>query len=439
LHAYQNIDTAIRLQFQKSKQMAPSTGAIMSIIDESTQPQSPLVTLPNRNNKKIIGISTIAALAIVLLIAVLFAVQPHATKSTPPSSKSTQVTTNAQAATITFTRVTAPLQVPGIVTVASDGSGQIAAKQESATLANPVKSAPIDIPSLIEFPITVTNTSSSPVTSPISSYPGSEIISTNGRQGCGVGGIEGIVVQVNPGQTVTQPCLVNSFKTQADEGFATYDDTSHPPLVYTGTNRGVNYTVPAHCGDTSQVVAQAQNNLESQLSVQMTKDKSTPFGSPNFALKATCNPPAGNVQYDPTASAPTPTYVQMVTGSVTQSSYNLNDVIQFQTQQLQNAAKAMQGHYTLLNPQVCSGIMGINYESSTKVTLSCPATGTAAWNWDDTARNMLAASLAGNSEQDALAILNSTQGIVPGSVQINLPPGASLPTDASAITFAITP
>ncbi len=441
LSAYQHIDTAIRLQFQKSERFAPTTGAIMSIIDEFTQPQSPIVTPPNRN-KKIIGISTIAALLVALLIVVFVFAQPHAGKGHSPSSKPTQsttVTTNAQSATISFTRVTAPLQAPSIVTVASDGSGQVAAKQESATLANPVKSAPIDIPSLIEFPINVTNTSSSPVFSPL---PGNidvndEIYSTDGKQGCGIGPS----VQVNPGQTVTQTCLVNAFiNGTIYQGFATYDDKSHPPLVYTGTNQGVNYTVPAHCGDTSQVVDQAQSNLLSQLDSTASADKSTLFGPPNFALHVTCNPPAGNVQYDPTGGvAPTPTYVQIVTGSVTQNSYNLDDVIQYQNQQLQNKVKAMQGQYTLINPQVCSSIMGINYETSTKVELSCPATGTAAWNWDDNAKSTLATSLAGKSQQDALTLLNSTPGIVPGSIQINLPPGSSLPTDASEIIFAITP
>ncbi len=197
--------------------------------------------------------------------------------------------------------------------------------------------------------------------------------------------------------------------------------------------------VPDHCGDTSQVVAQAQSNLQSQLFTQMGKDKSTPFGSPTFALNVTCNPPAGNTQYTSDPPPATPTYVQIVTGSVTQNSYNLSDVIQYQTQQLQKAAQAMQGQYTLINPQVCSSIMGINSETTTKVELSCPATGTAAWNWNDNAKSALAASLAGKSQQDALALLNSTPGIVPGSAQINLPPGSSLPTDASAITFAITP
>jgi hypothetical protein len=334
----------------------------------------------------------------------------------------------AQAAKITFTRTTQTIAAPSSTLVAAtDGSGQIKATQQTASVtgvATAAIGAAYQIASNVIFTLTVTNNFSHPLLS----GGALTITSTDSKVKCG---IEGSITVPSHG-SAQQKCDEPVSKEPAAHWDYTDPSTG---LVYTGDSpaggNAAYYYVPTNCGDPSAAEAAARAALQAQLSVP---PGSATMGNPVFHLDTsslTCVPAAGTQQ------ATSFTYVQKINGTASQTTYVVADAQAFQLAQLETKIPM---NYTLISSSICpDGPLVGNDATATRATLTCTATGIVGWAWTPATLAQLASSIAGASPSTAALQLNSTQGIVNGSVKIALMNGSELPQDATTITFVVTP
>jgi hypothetical protein len=88
------------------------------------------------------------------------------------------------------------------------------------------------------------------------------------------------------------------------------------------------------------------------------------------------------------------------------------------------------------DPSSCA--VSVKGSSGNKVTLACPAAGTAVYAWTDALKADLAAKLLNKSKDDALAACNSAPGIQPNTCMITLRDNATiLPTAAKDVTIQV--
>jgi hypothetical protein len=189
------------------------------------------------------------------------------------------------------------------------------------------------------------------------------------------------------------------------------------------------YYVPAGCGDPTPVKTAAKNALTSQLRQQISADE-TVFSGPTFAINQsslTCAPGAGTRQSSPF------TYVQKIDGSASESAFKAADARAYQAKQLQAAVGQLGAGYGLLSSDICPDGFVVSDASATRVTISCPTSGTARYLWTQDKLKALAAQLVGKTPDEAKAALDTTAGVQPGSEIIEGLQGARLPTDASQI------
>ena len=198
----------------------------------------------------------------------------------------------------------------------------------------------------------------------------------------------------------------------------------------------VTYAVPAGCGDPSPASVAATSALTAQLARAVAAGQ-VAFGSPSVSINRgslTCSPPAGTQRTAPF------TYTQALDGSATQGTYTPGDVFSYQMQQLRAGVRQLGSPYVLGNMLVCPSGPSLQSATATRATVACAAYGVAEWPWSDQALRALAAQVAGKSQSQALAILNGTPGIEPGSAMLSLPRGVTittLPTNPDQIALFI--
>jgi|GEM_PF-2638342 len=330
---------------------------------------------------------------------------------------------NAKSAKITFARATQSITVTSpTLTAITDGSGAIKATAQSTngTGSSATIKSTLQIASPVDFNLTVTNNSDGDARS-----AGITISSSDGKVTCQVQGNLPVPAHSNIKQECISP--LKSFPA------ATWNDsTSNPPLIYTGSSpAGGNtayYYVP-DCNDPSAAQAALRTTLLGQLG---TPAGSVVFFGPTINIDTgslACTPKAGTQQ------ATSFTYTQTITGSVSQSIFSIADAQNYQTDQLK---KQIPNKYTLIDAKACpDGPKAGTDATATKVTITCPTTGTVGWNWTPDALQQLGASLAGASVSTATLQLGQTPGITPGSVKIDLTDGSVLPVDGASITWVV--
>ncbi len=343
----------------------------------------------------------------------------------------------ARKATVHFTRTTQTVNAPATFVAATTG-GQVTAKQVSAnaTGASGAVNASPNPPSRVVFTINVLNNSSN---SNIFSYQNNVVKSQDGKVTCTIEANDTShgYDAVPPGQTIKEQCD-EPFQQEPAESW--HDSTDYSPLVYYtngSTPAGGNpadYIVPSGCGSAGTAAEQdATNKLKSQGG--LAPSGAFVFYGPAFNVNATtltCNPAAGTQQLNPF------TFTASVSGTVTETYALTSDIQSYQQSQLQKLVPA--GYVLLQNAKICpDGPQAGGDATATHATITCAATGTAAWNWSADALNQLAGSIAGLGPGPAALQLNQTQGVVAGSVKISLEAGTLLPEDPAAIGFVITP
>jgi hypothetical protein len=224
------------------------------------------------------------------------------------------------------------------------------------------------------------------------------------------------VIVATDGSGQLKATLVTTSVTQVQSGPIDASQSINP---FTG---GVTYSVPAA--------------LTAQLERAVPTGR-VAFGSPSVSINRdslTCSPAAGTQR-----SAPF-TYTQAIDGSASQGTYYPGDVFTYQMQQLQAAARQLGSPYVLGNTLVCPPGPSVQSATATRATIECAAYGVAEWPWSDQALRALAAQLADKTPSQALAILNATPGIEPGSATIALPSGVTitnLSTNPADITLLV--
>jgi hypothetical protein len=238
------------------------------------------------------------------------------------------------------------------------------------------------------------------------------------------------VVVATDGSGPLKATLVTTSVSQVQSGAIDAVQTTNP---FTG---GVTCSVPAGCGDPSPASDAATSALTAQLARAVPAGQ-VPFGSPSVSINRgslTCSPAAGTQRTSPF------TYTQAIDGSASQGTYNPGDVFTYQMQQLQAAARQLGSPYVLGNTLLCPPGPTVQSATANRATIKCAAFGVAEWPWSDQALRALAAQLAGKTPGQALAILNATPGIEPGSATIALPSGVTitnLPTNPADITLFV--
>ena len=188
------------------------------------------------------------------------------------------------------------------------------------------------------------------------------------------------------------------------------------------------YIVPDGCGDPQPAYDAAFQGVSYQLESR-SPGGSIVFYGPGFSFddgSFFCSPTAR------TASAQPFTYSEFIDGYGFHVYYLLIDAQSYQIAQLQ---KYIPAHEVLLTVQTCTGVPKTANASQTRVTITCPTTGIAGWDWPADALTALAQQLVGLTPSAAKQLLNTLPGIVPGSAQITLTSGALLPSDAGAMTL----
>lgn len=195
------------------------------------------------------------------------------------------------------------------------------------------------------------------------------------------------------------------------------------------------YTVPARCGDPTPAIDTATAALTAQLRSQLAAGQ-VAFGTPSVTISRgslTCSPAAGTQRSMPF------TYTQAIDGTASQGTYSPADVRAYQGQQLHLMIGQLGGQYMLDAPVLCPEGIRIQSAGSSRATLACPAGGIVEWQWSAPALAALARSLAGKTTSAALQLMDATPGMQPGTSTINLPNGATLPTDPTRIEIALIP
>ncbi len=191
------------------------------------------------------------------------------------------------------------------------------------------------------------------------------------------------------------------------------------------------FVVPPGCGDRQPAYDAAFKGLKYQLDSR-SPGGTIVFAGPDFGFddgSFFCFPTAN------TASSQPFTYSEYIDGDGFHAYYPLIDAQSYQITQLQ---KLVPTHEILLAVQTCIGVPKMSGATATRVTITCPTTGTAGWDWPAAALSGLAQMVVGLSPAEARQVLGALPGIVPGSVQIALSNGALLPSNAGAMTVQAT-
>jgi hypothetical protein len=237
------------------------------------------------------------------------------------------------------------------------------------------------------------------------------------------------VVVATDGSGQVKGSLITARVTQARSSAISAQKTINP---FTG---GVSYIVPSGCGDPTAANNAAIKALKAQLTSQASATQ-IPFGAPTVTINRsslTCSPSAGTQQSGPF------TYTQAVDGIAAQATYSPEDVRAYQRQQLEQAVRALGGQYTLDYARICPQGTQVATVGATQADILCAAGGVVEWNWTTDALKTLARSLAGESKEEALRMLDATPGVEPGKSTIDLPNGARLPTDPNDVLVLVIP
>ena len=190
------------------------------------------------------------------------------------------------------------------------------------------------------------------------------------------------------------------------------------------------YVVPPGCGDHQPAYDAAFQGVKYQL------DSRSPGGTVVFA--------GPDIGFDdgsffcfPTARRPhrSPSPIANISdGFGFHAYYALVDAQNYQIAQMQATVPA---HEVVLAVQTCTGVPKMTDASAARVTILCPTTGTAGWDWPPAALSALAQRVVGLTPTAARQLLGTLPGIVPGSLQIALSNGSLLPGDAGAMTVQL--
>lgn len=200
------------------------------------------------------------------------------------------------------------------------------------------------------------------------------------------------------------------------------------PIAATAQNG--QYSVPANCGDAGPADRAALAGLQAKLSSQ-TPGGTITFYGPGFSVDAgslTCQPAAGTTQPQPFY------YTEQIDGSAVQVVYRLSDAQLFQIDQM---TQTLPPHYVITATSTCNDIPTTTGSTRYTVTIVCPTTGMAAWDWPSSALAALAQHLIGLTPAQARALLDHTPGIVPGSAQVTLQGGTTLPVKSTQCDLVV--
>ncbi|MBA3827080.1 MAG: hypothetical protein H0X24_24705, partial [Ktedonobacterales bacterium] len=190
------------------------------------------------------------------------------------------------------------------------------------------------------------------------------------------------------------------------------------------------YVVPANCGDHQPAYDAAFQGVKYQLDSR-SPGGTVVFAGPDIGFDDSsffCFPTPG------TASSRPFTYSEYIDGFGFHAYYFLVDAQNYQIAQLQRGVPA---HDIVLAVQTCTKVPKMTNASAARVTITCPTSGTAGWDWPADALSALAQRIVGLSPAAARQLLGTLPGIVPGSVQIVLSNGSLLPSDAGAMTVQV--
>lgn len=193
---------------------------------------------------------------------------------------------------------------------------------------------------------------------------------------------------------------------------------------------GTNYYVPDGCGNVSPAYAAARDSIQFHLNSQTPGGTVTFYGPVYGYGGVSCQPAPGTTSPNPFV------YVEQISANGSHSYYHVIDAQNYQLAQLK---KAVPQNYDLIAANLCHGTLDMSNKSRTSVTLNCPASGTAGWEWKSATQQTLAQSLAGLTPAAAKTFLSKTPGINADSITITLADGEALPKDPKAISFDIQP
>jgi hypothetical protein len=190
------------------------------------------------------------------------------------------------------------------------------------------------------------------------------------------------------------------------------------------------YVVPTNCGDHQPAYDAAFQGVKYQLDSR-SPGGTIVFAGPNIGFDDSsffCFPTAT------TASSQPFTYSEYIDGFGFHAYYALVDAQNYQIAQMQRTVPV---HEIVVAVQTCQGVPKMTDASAASVTITCPTTGTAGWDWPPDTLSALAQRIVGLTPGAARQVLATIPGIVPGSVQITLSNGDHLPGDAGAMTVQL--
>jgi hypothetical protein len=329
----------------------------------------------------------------------------------------------ARAATITLTHATQSVSAPSTLVAAVSG-GDIPAQnyapsttQSSGNITSSYMAA-----TYVSFTISVTNHSY------VSGFNAGGLLihSLNSGLAC-ITSPSSFPVAAQ--QTRSMTCKL----TTAPVPSAGWDDTTHPSLEFKGASpaggNAAYWYVPATCASDHQTALQsaAQQNLQQQLASEVS---GTPFYGPSYSYSpATCSPAANYSFREPF------NYSVSLSGSASETTYLPSLAITLQQQRLAAAAQSIGQYWDLATSSVCATPSASAIDSQS-ATITCPATGVAAFGWTSSYESQVAALLAGETMSAAEQTLAAIPGIS-GTPTISLSGGTLLPNSPSAITFVV--
>lgn len=190
------------------------------------------------------------------------------------------------------------------------------------------------------------------------------------------------------------------------------------------------YVVPAHCGDAGPAYHAALAGLQAKLS-SLTPGGTISYYGPGYGVNPgslTCQPAAGTTQPQPFY------YTQQIDGSAVQDVFRLSDAQLYQIDQM---TRTLPPHYVLTATSTCNDVPTMTGRTRYSVTIVCPTTGVAAWDWSAGDLATLAKQLVGLNPAQVSLLLDHTPGIVPGSAHVALQGGSTLPLKSAQLTLVV--
>jgi hypothetical protein len=267
---------------------------------------------------------------------------------------------------------------------------------------------------------------------------------SSGRSGLGC--TTDYYVSTNVGNTTSVTCTLTqagyrSFNFVGD----TFADGNRSYFLVTGENEytggsnggQVYYTMPYNCGAYANGGQTTRANALAAARVVLDNEGySYTLAISTYLQGSTrCADEYGDPSYGG-AQLPTPYFSQIQGVGGWRLSYAPNDALNAQRDRLD---AAIPSGYVRASSSICSSptVLSVNV-SQEKAQLSCPASERVIWPWYISQQNALKNSIANKPPDQALAIVNNSQGVVPGSARINLtPPDAATLPGAGNITLNI--